>query len=105
MWNSWKCFGRTAKAALAAFLALLLLNLLVLAACPRLHHALHHDSDKADHECLVTMFVKGQLGEALLMPAVTFFAAFMICAARLPGLPPRLPCEYSFASSRAPPRR
>jgi len=100
-----KCFGfcRIAKAGLSAFLALQLLVVLGLAACPALHHALHHDSDKADHDCLITAFVKGQLSEALVVPVVIFFATFVICALRLPGTLPRLPYEYRFAPSRAPP--
>jgi len=101
-----KCFGfcRIAKAGLSAFLALQLLVVLGLAACPALHHALHHDSDKADHDCLITAFVKGQLSEAVMVPVVMLLAAFVICAALLPSLRPRLLFEYQFAPSRAPPR-
>lgn len=100
-----KCFGRTVQTVLSAFLVLQLLVLLALAACPSLHHALHHDSDQPGHDCLVTAFVKGQVGEAVLPLIVTFFAAFLICAGRLPGLPLRLSFEYRFAPGRGPPLR
>jgi len=99
-----KFFGRTAKTVLSAFLVLQLLTLLALAASPALHHALHHDSDQPGHDCLVTAFVKGQVSEAVLPLVVAFFAIFLICAMRLPGLPPRLSFEYRFAPGRAPPR-
>jgi hypothetical protein len=97
-------YGRTASTVLSAFLVLQIVMLLALAASPALHQALHPDCDKADHECLVTAFVKGHLGEAVMAPIVIFFAAFVMYAVRSAGLPPRLFFEYRFAPSRAPPR-
>jgi hypothetical protein len=99
-----KRFGWTLKTVLSALLSLQLLALLALAASPALHHVLHHDSDKPDHDCLVTIFAKGQLSAAVMTPVVAFFAAFLIYALLLPGLPPRSLFEYRFAPSRAPPR-
>ena len=94
---------RTAKSILAILLALQMLALLALAACPALHHALHSESNNPDHECLVTFFAKSQLSEPVMTPVVTLVAAFVMCAALLPGLQLRLLFEYRFAPSRAPP--
>ncbi len=80
-----------------------MLVLLALAACPALHHALHPDSNNPHHECLVTTFIKGQLSEAELVTVVIAVVAFLICADLLPAILPRLPFEYRFAPSRAPP--
>jgi hypothetical protein len=60
---NWKCrngFGRTAKTVLSTLLLLQMLFLLVLVACPALHHALHHDSNSSEHQCAVTLFAHGQ---------------------------------------------
>jgi hypothetical protein len=97
-------FCGNAKTVLSAFLVLQMLALLVFAASPVLHQALHHDNDKPGHDCLITTFVKGQLSEAVMVPVVMLLAAFVICAALLPSLRPRLLFEYQFAPSRAPPR-
>jgi len=104
-WKYSECFGfcHHAKKAVSIILVLLVLALLVFAACPALHHALHHDSGKPDHDCLVTTFVKGQLSEVLLPRSITFFAAFIIYAVLLPSILPRLLFEYRLAPSRAPP--
>jgi hypothetical protein len=105
-WKSWKysSFGRTVKTVLATLLVLQMLALLALAACPTLHHALHSESNNPDHDCLVTLFAKSQLGRAEMTPFVPLVALLVICAALLPGLSPRLLFEYRFAPSRAPPR-
>jgi hypothetical protein len=105
---NWKCrksfsFGPPAKAVLAAFLLVHLLSLLALAACPTLHHALHPDSNDPDHDCLVTLFAKGQMSEAGTTPIVALVAAVVMCAVLLPSFLPRLLFEYRFAPSRAPP--
>jgi hypothetical protein len=104
-WKYRKCFGfgRIVKTVLSTFLVLQILALLALAACPALHHALHPDSNKHDHDCLVTIFAKGQLSEAGMTSIVTPAAVFVICAVLLPSILPRLLFEYRFASSRAPP--
>lgn len=44
---------------LAAFCAVLVWALGLLAASPELHAALHHDADQADHVCAVTLFHQG----------------------------------------------
>jgi hypothetical protein len=71
--KSRSCFslGRTAKAALSAFLILQIFTLLALAACPALHHALHHDSDRADHDCAVTIFAHGHMDSSIVDVAST----------------------------------
>jgi hypothetical protein len=99
----WKCFGRTAKTVLAALLVLQMLALLALAAGPTLHHALHPESNRPDHDCLITLFAKGQLNETPMAPIGSLLAVFVMCAVLLPALPPRLHFEYRFSPSRAPP--
>jgi len=52
--------------ALIALLALGVVLLLdVMVACPALHELIHHDADKPDHECAVTMFLHGQVDSAV----------------------------------------
>jgi hypothetical protein len=63
--------GRTAKAVLSTFLILQILALLALTACPTLHHALHHDSDRVDHDCAVTMFAHGHADSSIVEVAAT----------------------------------
>jgi hypothetical protein len=105
---NWKCrnrscFGRTAKAVLAALLILQVLVLLALAASPALHHAFHPDSNAPDHDCPVTLFAKGQLSEAIT-PVVALMAVFVICAVLPPSVRQPFLFDYRFAPSRAPPR-
>jgi hypothetical protein len=102
-WNCREGSCRTAKSVLAILLALQMLTLLALAACPALHHALHSESNNPDHDCLVTLFAKGQLSEAVMTPIVALVAAFVMCAVLLPGFQLRFLFEYRFAPSRAPP--
>jgi hypothetical protein len=97
-------FGRIAKTVLATFLGLQILFLLALAACPALHHALHADSDKADHDCLVTAFVKGALNDEEMTPMPIVAVVFLIFAVSLPNVFPRSPLKYGFSPGRAPPR-
>jgi len=108
MRRSWKFrtgvgFGRITKTVLATFLGLQILFLLALAASPALHHALHPDSDKADHDCLVTAFIKGALNDAEMMPVAIAAIIFMVFTVLLPNIFPRSLFKYSFSSCRAPP--
>ena len=98
-------FGRVAKTALAVFLGLQILLLLALAASPTLHHALHHDSDKVDHDCLVTAFAKGTLDGSELMPMAIFAVVGVIFSVLLAKVFPRSLFQYGFSASRAPPLR
>lgn len=77
---------------------------LALAACPALHHAVHSDSNNSDHECLVTLFARGQMTGQELAPAVVLMAVFVVCAVLLPNTSPRQIFQYRFAPARAPPR-
>jgi hypothetical protein len=85
-------------------LVLQLLLTLAMAACPELHHAFHPNSNRPDHHCLVTLLAKGLLSGPETTAVVSFVAVFVICALRLPDIPPRLLFQYRFALSRAPPR-
>lgn len=59
---------------LVALLAAHLLALLVLAAAPGWHHALHGDADAADHDCAVVLFAHGQADPVAGPAAVPAFA-------------------------------
>lgn len=68
---NWKCrehlsFSGTARTVLSLLLVLQLVFLLVLVACPALHHAIHHDSDRSDHQCAVTVFAHGQVDSSVV---------------------------------------
>ncbi|MEI9961609.1 MAG: hypothetical protein WDM76_10905 [Limisphaerales bacterium] len=52
------------KAALAVSLIGLVLLLGAMVASPSLHKRIHHDADKADHECVITLFSHGQVDSA-----------------------------------------
>ena len=52
---------RRGKAAIALLGLGLVLMLNAMAACPALHELIHHDADKPDHECAVTLFAHGQV--------------------------------------------
>jgi len=104
-WKHRNHIARTVKAALAGLLVVQLFLLLALGGSPTLHHALHHDSNQADHDCLVTMFTKGQLGEAVTVSIITALAIFTLCTVLLPASRPRLFFGYRFDPSRAPPVR
>lgn len=72
---NWKCrkrlsFSGTARTVLSLLLVLQLLFLLVLVACPALHHALHHDSDRSEHQCAVTIFAHGQVDASVVAVSV-----------------------------------
>ena len=104
-WKQRNGFARTVKAALAGLLVVQLFLLLALGGSPTLHHALHHDSNQADHDCLVTMFTKGQLSEAVAVSIITALAIFTLCTVLLPENRPQLFFAYRFDASRAPPVR
>jgi hypothetical protein len=98
-----KHFGQTVKTALSLLLVVQMLFVLALAACPLLHHAFHHDSDKPGHECLVTAFVKGQLSEAGVPPVTAVLAAFIVFGRRPPTTRPRSLFAFHGAANRGPP--
>src|SRR5215472_42025 len=52
---------RRSKVAIAVLGLGLVLLLDAMAACPALHELIHHDADKPDHECAVTLFLHGQV--------------------------------------------
>jgi hypothetical protein len=62
--------GRTAKTVLFTVLLLQMLVLLLLVACPTLHHALHPDNDRSEHQCAVTLFAHGQVDSPVVEVAV-----------------------------------
>src|SRR5579859_6957266 len=55
---------RTAKAAGSLLCLLLFVFLQALAVSPELHRAFHHDANRADHQCAVTMLSHGQVHAA-----------------------------------------
>ncbi len=102
-WKHRNRFARTVKAALAGLLVVQLFLLLALGGSPTLHHALHHDSNQADHDCLVTVFTKGQLSEAATVPILFVLGIFTLCTVLLPDRQPQSFFAYRFDASRAPP--
>jgi len=59
------------KSLLAALLIGLVLWLNAVAASPALHRMIHHDANKADHQCAVTLFAHGQVeSAATVIPVV-----------------------------------
>jgi hypothetical protein len=63
---------RDSKGWQSALIGLLLANLLIvvaLAAAPQLHQLFHHDADRGDHECAVTVMISGG-SDGSLVPQV-----------------------------------
>ena len=54
----------------ALFLAAMLQWAAVLAVCPSVHEMIHHDADDEHHDCAVTLFLAGQVEQALVEPIV-----------------------------------
>jgi len=52
------------------FLAAMLQWAAVLAVCPSVHELIHHDADDEHHDCAVTLFVTGQVEQALIEPII-----------------------------------
>jgi hypothetical protein len=97
-------FGLVVKSALAGLLVLLLLAVSALTASPSLHHFLHHDSNESDHSCLVTIFAKGQVGMADVVPVVAFISLVFLCVIDMVQTAPLPFFDYRLSPSRAPPR-
>ncbi|MGH7942209.1 MAG: hypothetical protein ACREFR_14170 [Limisphaerales bacterium] len=57
-------FVQFGKPALAALLIGIVLLLDAMAACPPLHEWIHHDANKPDHHCAVTLFAHGKVSIA-----------------------------------------
>jgi hypothetical protein len=86
----------------SGFVVLLFLALQALAASPYLHHALHHDSHQADHQCVVKLLSDGQVnvepGVESVRPAEVSFVAPL--APDLLSIPAP---EHQLPPGRAPP--
>lgn len=54
----------------ALFLAAMLQWAAVLAVCPSVHELIHHDADDEHHDCAVTLFLSGQVEQALTDPII-----------------------------------
>ncbi len=96
---------RAIRPTLAALLAILLLAVSTISACPSLHHFLHSDAGTSSHQCLVCSFAKGQISAAEVSGV---FAALMVSLVGLALLPEffHLPSfDFRLSHSRAPPRR
>jgi len=52
------------------FLAAMLQWAAVLAVCPSVHELIHHDADDEHHDCAVTLFLAGQVEQALIDPII-----------------------------------
>jgi hypothetical protein len=63
------------KAVVTLFLAAMLQWAAVLAVCPSVHELVHHDADDEHHDCAVTLFLTGQVEQALTDPIIIGRAA------------------------------
>jgi hypothetical protein len=52
------------------FLAAMLQWAAILAVCPSVHELVHHDADDEHHDCAVTLFLTGQVEQALTDPII-----------------------------------
>ncbi len=59
------------RTATVFLLAVLVLLLNAMAACPALHALVHQDADKPGHECAVTFFAHGQVDSPVVEVAAT----------------------------------
>jgi hypothetical protein len=83
-------FESTAKFAVAATLALLLITSAALSVSHALHQKLHPDSSASAHSCLVCSLSKGQVNSAAAAPILAVFVSslfFFIPAVRSVRLP------------------
>jgi len=79
-----------------------LLALMMLAAAPSLHHHLHHDADKADHQCAVTMLATGKMQTTSGMPVISRPALYGVVETLSPT-PIFFAVDYQLLPGRAPP--
>ena len=83
------------------FLALFF-GLQALVASPVLHKCLHHDADKADHECAVTLLAHGNCEIASDIPVLITPSCFVIERIQAP-VSLVLKVDYRLLPGRAPP--
>jgi hypothetical protein len=95
--------SRIAKPALAGFLVLVLLFLGTLAASPTLHQWFHPDANAPSHDCVITLFAKGQVSAATVAPLLVGLVILFGGVALLPEMLVLPSADYRFSSSRAPP--
>ncbi len=69
---------RIAQAATAGLLVLVLLLTVMMAASPSLHEYFHHDADRADHSCAVTLFTHGGVTMADVPTVLAIFVALLV---------------------------
>jgi len=65
----------TGTAVVTLFLAAMLQWAAVLTVCPSVHELVHHDADDEHHDCAVTLFLTGQVEQALTDPIIIGRAA------------------------------
>jgi len=79
-----------------------------MAAIPALHELIHHDADKADHECAVTLFAHGKVDSTTVDVPVVVVSVPVEAAPQIelsvfsttienlpPGRAPPVPCVVS----------
>ncbi len=96
-------FHGAARPALAGLMAVFLVFISTLAASPSLHQLIHSDAGAPGHQCVVTLFSRGQVNAAstasIIIVAAAIFGGTVLLAETL-VLPS---ANYRFSSSRAPP--
>jgi hypothetical protein len=91
-----------AKRAFSLLCLAIFLSLQALAASPTLHKWLHHDADKVDHDCAVTMLAHGGIHLGSAAPVVVSSAPSVIEKVLEP-VSLVLKVDYRLLPGRAPP--
>ena len=91
-----------AKKAVSLLCLSLFVLLQALAVSPELHRFLHHDANKAEHQCAVTLLAQGRLNAA---PVPVFVIVSPVLIFEIPAHPISAPVivEYQLPPGRGPP--
>jgi len=95
-------YSATARHLIAGLLLALFLFVLAMAHYKALHHAFHGDSERAEHQCAVTLLATGQI-DLPTSAAILSFVSFVFLMALARQTDTFLSVDYLFALGRAPP--
>ena len=95
--------GKFARVASGLLLVSLVLFISLLSASPAAHKFVHADSGEAQHHCIVTEFIKGQVHSADVAPMVVGLVVLFGGVVLLSETLVFPLADYRFSASRAPP--